>query len=99
MDKIANEGNENVFLKAMIKKLTHYILDKPYIRIDNENDLEIKNIIEFVIKMENKEKLQDNESDNESEKETESESESETESETESEESTNLSTKDEDNYT
>ena len=81
MDKIANEGNENVFLKAMIKKLKHYILSKPYIIIDNENDLEIKNIIDFVIKMKNKEKLQDNKSDNKSDNE--SEYESETESETE----------------
>ena len=51
---------ENVFLKTMIKKLTHYILSKPYIRIDDENDLEIKKIIEFVIKMEKKENVSNN---------------------------------------
>ena len=51
MDKIANEGNENDFLKAMIKELTFYILRQPYIKIDNEKDLEIKKIIEFVQQM------------------------------------------------
>ena len=52
MDKKANSKCcENEFLKQMIKELVFYILRQPFIKIDNEKDLEIKKIIEFVFQM------------------------------------------------